>query len=232
MGSYSPVQVDEEELVELIHRPVLRELASRGSPFIGTLYAGVMLTSDGPKVYEFNCRFGDPETQSILPRLDTDLLGALVAASRRDLSGTELATTEDAAVTVVLASGDYPAGGDRGSPIDGISDAESTGALVFHAGTALHGDVLVTNGGRILGVTALGATVAAARERAYAACKRISFPGMQYRMDIAGVAHVETASGDRRRLGIGPGTDASRAGRARGTRHSARVRGLLCAPAA
>jgi phosphoribosylamine--glycine ligase len=190
MGSYSPVHVDAEELVDLIHRPVLAELAKRGAPFIGTLYAGVMLTSEGPKVYEFNCRFGDPETQSILPRLEGDFLGALAAAARGDLSGTDLATSDDAAVTVVLAGGDYPARGDSGSPIEGIEDAEAAGALVLHAGTALHGDRLVTNGGRILNVVALGETVAAAREHAYAACELISFPGMRYRKDIAAVAHV------------------------------------------
>jgi phosphoribosylamine---glycine ligase len=185
MGSYSPVAVDAEEILELVHRPVLAELAARGAPFVGVLYAGLMLTDDGPKVLEFNCRFGDPETQSILPRLEGDLLGTLAAAARGDLRRTELAVTNDAAVTVVLAAGNYPAGGDNGSPIEGIEDAEATGALVFHAGTALHGDRLVTNGGRILNVTATGESVLEARERAYAACELISFPGMRYRHDIA-----------------------------------------------
>jgi phosphoribosylamine---glycine ligase len=194
MGSYSPVAgvgaADVEELVDTIHRPVLDELAERGMPFVGVLFAGVMLTADGPRVLEFNCRFGDPETQSLVPRLDGDLLELLVAAARGDLSSVTVATADAAAVTVVLAAGGYPAAGDVGTPIEGIEDAEAAGALVFHAGTALQGDRLVTNGGRILNVTATGETVAAARDRAYEACELISFPGMRYRRDIAAVAHV------------------------------------------
>jgi phosphoribosylamine--glycine ligase len=194
MGSYSPVagfgSAEIEELLDVIHRPVIAELAARGAPFVGVLFAGVMLTDDGPRVLEFNCRFGDPETQSLLPRLDGDLLGALAAAASGHLSDTELAVAEKAAVTVVLAAGDYPAGGDVGSPIEGIERAEAAGALVFHAGTALKGDRLVTNGGRILNVTTTGDTAAEARERAYAACEQISFPGMRYRKDIAAVTHV------------------------------------------
>ena len=143
-----------------------------------------MLTEDGPKVLEFNCRFGDPETQSIMPRLEGDLLGALAAAAGGELTGVELAAADTAAVTVVLAAGGYPARR-RGSPIDGIEAAEAEGALVFHAGTALHGERLVTNGGRILGVTGIGETVTEARERAYGACERISFAGARYRRDIA-----------------------------------------------
>src|ERR671934_1155352 len=185
MGSYSPVGVDEDELLDVLHRPVLTELARRATPFVGVLYAGVMLTSDGPKVYEFNCRFGDPETQAILPRIEGDLLGALAAAARGDLTGIALSASGEAVVTVVLAGGEYPARGDSGSPIDGVDEAEATGALVFHAGTALRGDRLVTNGGRVLNVTALGTTVAEARERAYAAIERISFSGMRFRTDIA-----------------------------------------------
>jgi len=194
MGSYSPVAglgADEvEELVEAIHQPVLDELSARGTPFVGLLFAGVMLTADGPRVLEFNCRFGDPETQSLVPRLEGDLLEALVAAARGDLSSVSVAVADAAAVTVVVAAGSYPAGGDVGTPIDGITDAEAAGALVFHAGTALNGDQLVTNGGRILNVTGVGASVAAARERAYEACELISFPGMRYRRDIAAIAHV------------------------------------------
>jgi phosphoribosylamine---glycine ligase len=194
MGSYSPVAglgpEDVEELVDTIHRPVLAELAERGMPFVGVLFAGVMLTADGPRVLEFNCRFGDPESQSLVPRLDGDLLELLVGAARGDLSQPAVTTADTAAVTVVLAAGSYPAAGDVGSPIEGIEDAEAAGALVFHAGTALQGDRLVTNGGRILNVTATGETVAAARDRAYEACELISFPGMRYRRDIAAVAHV------------------------------------------
>jgi phosphoribosylamine--glycine ligase len=195
MGSYSPVAgfgaAEVEELLEAVHRPVLEELAGRGAPFVGVLFAGVMLTDDGPRVLEFNCRFGDPETQSLLPRVDGDLLGALAGAAAGDLSSVDLEISDGAAVTVVLAAGEYPVANDVGSPIAGIEDAEQGGALVFHAGTALKGDQLVTNGGRILGVTATGPTVAEARERAYAACSRISFPAMRYRKDIASIAaHV------------------------------------------
>src|SRR5262245_19637850 len=194
MGSYSPVPGygtgETEELLDLIHRPVLDELATRGAPFVGVLFAGLMVTDEGPHVLEFNCRFGDPETQSLLARLDGDLLGPLAAAATGDLSRADLAVSEGASVTVVLAAGDYPAAGDVGSPIEGIDAAEETGALVFHAGTALSGDHLVTNGGRILNVTATGDGVAEARDRAYAACELISFEGMRYRRDIAAVAHV------------------------------------------
>jgi phosphoribosylamine--glycine ligase len=194
MGSYSPVAgfgpAEVEEVLETVHRPVLEELAVRGAPFVGVLFAGLMLTDDGPRVLEFNCRFGDPETQSLLPRVDGDLLGALARAAAGDLSSVDLEVSEAAAVTVVIAAGKYPAANDVGSPIDGIEGAEQAGALVFHAGTALKGDRLVTNGGRILGVTATGRTVADARERAYASCEHISFAGMRYRRDIATMAHV------------------------------------------
>jgi phosphoribosylamine---glycine ligase len=194
MGSYSPVSgfgpAEIEEMLDTVHRPVVEELAGRGTPFVGLLFAGIMLTDDGPRVLEFNCRFGDPETQSLLPRLEGDFLGALAHAAAGDLSGVDLEVSDAAAVTVVLAAGGYPARNDVGSPITGILDAEETGALVFHAGTALNGDRLVTNGGRILDVTATGASVTEARERAYTACERISFQGMRYRTDIAAMTHV------------------------------------------
>jgi phosphoribosylamine--glycine ligase len=194
MGSYSPVAGlgagEAEELVERIHQPVLDELAARGAPFVGVLFAGVMLTEDGPRVLEFNCRFGDPETQSLLPRLDGDVLELLLAAARGDLSSLSIDVDDGAAVTVVIAAGDYPAGTDVGTPIEGIDAAEATGALVFHAGTARSGDRILTNGGRILNVTGLGPNVAAARDRAYEACDLITFPDMRYRRDIAAVAHV------------------------------------------
>jgi phosphoribosylamine---glycine ligase len=194
MGSYSPVagfgSAEVEEVLDTVHRPVLEELATRGVPFVGILFAGLMLTDDGPRVLEFNCRFGDPETQSLLPRVNGDLLGALARAAAGDLSGVDLEVSDDAAVTVVLTAGDYPAGNDVGSPIDGIEDAEQAGAHVFHAGTALNGERLVTNGGRILSVTSTGITVSVARERAYAACEHISFAGMRYRNDIAAMAHA------------------------------------------
>ena len=193
MGSYSPVpwlgESDVDELVDAIHRPVLAELAQRGTPFTGLLYAGLMLTDDGPRVLEFNCRFGDPETQSILPRLEGDLLDALAGAAGGALDR-ELAVRAAAAVTVVLAAGDYPERSDGGTPIEGIEDAESAGGIVFHAGTARHEGRLVTNGGRILNVTALGDDLPAARAAAYEAASRISFAGMRFRRDI-GLAAAE-----------------------------------------
>jgi phosphoribosylamine--glycine ligase len=189
MGAYSPVAElggdDLEELVATVHRPVLAELDRRGSPFVGLLYAGLMLTDDGVKVLEFNCRFGDPETQSILPRLRGDLLEALAAAAAGDLGAAELATADEAAVTVVLAGRDYPDRSDSGTVIEGVAAAEAGGAIVFHAGTAVRDGSLVTNGGRVLDVTALGETVDDARRRAYEACEAISFDGMRFRRDIA-----------------------------------------------
>jgi phosphoribosylamine--glycine ligase len=191
MGSYSPApDVDVGDVVDAIHRPVLAELARRDRPFVGALFAGLMLTDDGPRVLEFNCRFGDPETQSLLPRLEGNFLDALAAAAAGDVRGVELRAADDTAVTLVLAAGGYPASGDSGSPIRGVAEAEAAGALVFHSGTALHGDRLVTNGGRILDVTALGPTIAAARERAYEAAAQIAFPGVRYRTDIAKEAAI------------------------------------------
>jgi phosphoribosylamine--glycine ligase len=189
MGAYSPVVgVEEsgaEELVGTIHVPVLRELAGRGTPFVGVLFAGMMLTDAGPKVLEFNCRLGDPEAQVLLPRLVGDLLGAMAGAAAGDVAHAALTVSDEAAVTVVIAAAGYPARGDSGTPIEGIDDAEAEGALVFHAGTAMHKGRVVTNGGRVLGVTGLGPSVEEARERAYKACGRISFEGMRFRRDIA-----------------------------------------------
>jgi phosphoribosylamine---glycine ligase len=189
MGAYSPVpEIGAQEvkrLLETVHRPALAELARRGSPFVGLLYAGLMLTDAGPKVLEFNCRFGDPETQAILPRLSGDLLEALLAAATGDLRSSSLDADDAACVTVALAGREYPARSDSGTPIAGVEEAEATGALVFHAGTAVHGGELVTNGGRVLNVTALGPSLDEARQRAYAACELISFEGMRFRRDIA-----------------------------------------------
>ena len=189
MGSYSPVPdltaEEAEQLVESVHRPVLRELAARGVPFQGLLYAGLMLTDGGPRVLEFNCRFGDPETQAILPRLEGDLLESLAAAAAGTLAGVELAAGPEAAVTVVLAAGGYPDKPETGVALEGIPDAEAEGALVFHAGTALRGGSLVSSGGRVLNVTGIGASVAEARERAYRAVDRIELAGVQYRHDVA-----------------------------------------------
>jgi phosphoribosylamine---glycine ligase len=192
MGAYAPVPgitaAEIAALVEQVHRPVLGELARRGAPFIGLLYAGLMLTDDGPSVLEFNCRFGDPETQALLPLLESDLLALLAAASAGDLARASPTFSSSAATTVVLAAGAYPQEGDRGSEITGVENAEAGGALVFHAGTARHGDRLVTNGGRILAVTGLGQTVAGARTAAYDAASRIQFEGMRYRSDVAEAA--------------------------------------------
>jgi phosphoribosylamine--glycine ligase len=188
MGAYAPVDgVELAEIVAAVHEPVVRELADRGTPFAGLLYAGLMLTDDGPKVLEFNCRFGDPETQAVLPCLDADLLPLLAGAASGRLDGAQAPGLKGAAVTVVLAAGEYPESADAGSPIEGIEEAESAGALVFHAGTARADGALVTAGGRILNVTGVGETVADARERAYAAVERISFAGARYRRDVAGV---------------------------------------------
>lgn len=192
MGAWAPVldQHVAEALVADVHAPVLAELSRRGAPFVGLLYAGLMLTPDGPRVLEFNCRFGDPETQALLPLVESDLLELLAAAARGDLADATAALSGASAATVVVAAGGYPAEGDRGSEIRGVDAAEASGALVFHAGTALHGERLVTNGGRIFAVSGVGPTVDDARELAYRGVDSIVFDGMRYRSDIAASAAV------------------------------------------
>ena len=189
MGSFAPVAaLDGELLDEVVDgtvRPILAELAGRGTPFVGTLFAGLMLTDEGARVLEYNCRFGDPETQSVMPLVDGDFLAVLAGAAQGSLAGAAVGRVEGAAVTVVLAAGDYPSSGDRGTPIEGVRDAEASGALVFHAGTALDGGRLVTSGGRLLGVTAKGKTLADARAHAYDAADLIRIPGARRREDIA-----------------------------------------------
>jgi phosphoribosylamine---glycine ligase len=189
MGSYSPVPMlsedDVEELAGLVHRPVIAELARRGTPFVGLLYAGLMLTDAGPRVLEFNCRFGDPETQALLPRLEGDLLEALAAAAHGDLSGVALEAGPTAAVAVVLAAGGYPDDPESGIAIGGVEVAGATGALIFHAGTALRHGELVSAGGRVLNVVGTGGSVSEAREQAYAAVEQIDLPRVQFRTDIA-----------------------------------------------
>ena len=188
MGAYSPVPwlEDAEALVASIHQPVVDELARRGAPFVGCLFAGLMITDDGPKVLEFNARFGDPETQVLMPRVEFDLLELLSAAAHGDLDGAAATLDGRSAVTVVLTGPDYPARSDySGAPISGVEVAEAAGALVFHGGTAMRDGTLVTNGGRILSVSAVGSTVAEARAHAYAAAGMIDFDGLRHRTDIA-----------------------------------------------
>ena len=187
MGSYSPVPgVDAdrvEEIARTVHQPIVDELRRRGTPFHGVLYAGLMLTSAGTKVLEFNCRFGDPETQAVLPRLRSDLLDLLEAATQPSgLAGVEPEWSPEWAVTVVLASRGYPASSSKGDPIRGL---EGLDAEVLQAATTERDGQLVTAGGRVLNVTALGATPGEARDRAYAAAERIEFDGKQMRTDIA-----------------------------------------------
>ncbi len=189
MGSYSPVPgVTDGQIAEisaLVHQPVVDELARRGTPFHGVLYAGIMLTSDGPKVLEYNVRFGDPETQAVLPRLRSDLVDLAAAAARPGgLAGHELEWDPRTAVTLVLASAGYPDAPRSGDDISGL-DAVADDIEVTHAGTALEGGRLVTAGGRVLNLTALGTTPAAARAAAYAAAERVAFAGRQLRSDIA-----------------------------------------------
>jgi phosphoribosylamine--glycine ligase len=189
MGSYSPVPgVDPARAIELsaaVHQPIVDELARRGMPFHGVLYAGIMLTADGPKVLEYNVRFGDPETQAVLPRLRSDLLELTAAAARPGgLNGVELDWDPRTAVTLVLASAGYPDAPRAGDVISGL-DAVATDVEVTHAGTALAGDRLVTAGGRVLNLTALGDAPAAARAAAYAAADLVAFEGRQLRRDIA-----------------------------------------------
>jgi phosphoribosylamine--glycine ligase len=190
MGAYSPVpgigEAQAAELCAQIHQPVLDELRRRGARFHGCLYAGLMITAEGPRVLEFNVRFGDPETQAILPRLQSDLLELLDAATRPGgLAGAEPRFSPRTAVTVVLAAGGYPERAQTGVPISGL-EAVPEGVLVTHAGTALGpAGELVTAGGRVLCVTALGDDAACARADAYAAAEMIRFEGRQLRRDIA-----------------------------------------------
>jgi phosphoribosylamine--glycine ligase len=189
MGSYSPVPEVSDALVEeiraTVHQPVVDELARRGTPFHGVLYAGLMLTGAGPRVLEFNVRFGDPETQAVLPRLRSDLLDLMQRATRPGgLAGAALEWDPRSAVTVVLASGGYPASSSSGDVIHGL-DIVPDEVEVTHAGTqAVDGDI-VTAGGRVLNVTALGETTQDARTHAYAAADVIRFDGRQLRRDIA-----------------------------------------------
>jgi phosphoribosylamine--glycine ligase len=199
MGSYSPVPgIDREHaraLALAAHQPIVDELRRRGTPYHGVLYAGLMMTPAGPKVLEYNCRFGDPETQAILPRLRSDLLDLLERSTRPGgLEGVEIEWSSQWAVTVVLASRGYPDSSSKGEVISGLRSIDSIHTELLHAGTAEQDGELVTAGGRVLNVTGMGETPSAARNSAYAAADRIAFDGKQLRRDIAARA-VERGEG-------------------------------------
>jgi len=190
MGSYSPVPgVDAARVAELahdVHQPIVDELRRRGTPFHGVLYAGLMMTAAGPKVLEYNARFGDPETQAVLPRLRSDVIDLLEGSTRTGgLEGVTPEWSDGWAVTLVLASRGYPASSSKGDEITGLDEAAAAGAEVLHAGTAERDGMIVTDGGRVLNVTGTGSTPAEARKVAYDAAERIAFDGRQLRTDIA-----------------------------------------------
>ena len=189
MGTYAPAPVMTPEMteraVEEILKPTIAAMAKEGRIYRGCLYLGLMVTADGPKVVEFNARFGDPETQVVLPLLDSDLVAIMCACADGTLADVPIRWKDDAAVCVVLASGGYPGHYEKGQEIHGLADAEAMGALVFHAGTAMKAGKLVTNGGRVLGVVGRGADISSAVDAAYAAATKISFKDAYYRKDIA-----------------------------------------------
>jgi len=189
MGAVSPAPVLSAGLLERVERemilPTLAGLEADGIDYRGVLYFGIMITQDGPRLLEYNVRFGDPETQVVLPRLGYDVAGLLLEAARGELGpDPRSAPAHEAAACVVAATADYPARGAKGLPISGLQDAEREGALVFHAGTAREGDRIVTAGGRILNLVGLGRTPTEALGRAYAGIAAVSFPGMRFRKDI------------------------------------------------
>ena len=189
MGAYAPAPVMTQELLsevqQTILQPMIDGLRNEGILYQGCLYAGLMMTATGPKVIEFNARFGDPETQVVLPLLDGDLLPVLEACIDGALAETEVRWQNGATVCVVLAAGGYPGEYRKGDAIAGLAAAEAKDAMVFHAGTAMAGDAVVTHGGRVLGVTAMADDIAAAVAKVYPAVEQIKFAGMQYRKDIA-----------------------------------------------
>ncbi|MGC8723229.1 MAG: phosphoribosylamine--glycine ligase [Acidobacteriota bacterium] len=196
MGAYCPAgnmsALQIEEAIETIVRPSLKGMAEEGHPYRGVLYAGLMLTSDGPSLLEFNCRFGDPETQVVVPLLQGDLAEICLACARGSFDPSTVRWKSGAVVTVVLASGGYPGPYPTGVPIRGVEEAAAReGVIVFHAGTRREEGLLRTAGGRVLDVTAVGESLAQARERAYAAIGHIHFEGMHYRRDIAAGAPSE-----------------------------------------
>jgi len=190
MGAYAPASVlapgELDKVMSMIVRPTIAGLAAEGRPYRGVLYVGLMMTAAGPKVIEYNCRFGDPEAQAVLPLLITDLASLCLACSEGDLGSHQLTWLPGSAVCVVIASGGYPGNYTKGLPIEGLDTAAaSPGAIVLHAGTALRDGGVVTNGGRVLNIVGVGDDVATSRRLAYQAVERIGFPGMHYRKDIA-----------------------------------------------
>lgn len=189
MGAYAPAPVMTPQLLtevqQTILQPMIDGLRNDGILYQGCLYAGLMITASGPKVIEFNARFGDPETQVVLPLLDGDLLPVLEACVDGTLAETEVRWQKGATVCVVLAAGGYPGEYRKGDAISGLAAAEAKGAMVFHAGTTMAGDAVATSGGRVLGVTAVAEDIAAAVAKVYPAVEQIKFAGMQYRKDIA-----------------------------------------------
>jgi len=192
MGTYAPVPhvpaALVEQIVETIVKPMARGMAQEGIPFKGVLYTGLMLTAEGPKVVEFNARFGDPETQVILPLLETDLIDIVLATINGELDALDVMWKEESAVCVVLAAAGYPGAYGKGDAIRGADQLPDEQVLLFHAGTAQSEQGLVTNGGRVLGLTGLGKTLQEARDRAYGALQHVSFKGAHYRTDIAAKA--------------------------------------------
>lgn len=198
MGAYAPAPVMTKEMCEEVNvrilRPIVAAMKKEGYPFKGCLYAGLMITSEGPKVVEFNCRFGDPETEAVLPLFDGDLARVMLDCVHGTLSDEAVVWKKACAVDVVLASEGYPASHSSGEVISGIEDAKKAGCLVFHAGTVKKNGQYVVNGGRVLNVVALADTLTEAKAKAYEGVSRISWRGMQYRHDIAdkGLLHLET----------------------------------------
>lgn len=192
MGTYTPLpHIDQaiiDESIENIIIPTAKAMVSEGRPFRGVLFAGLMITKDGPKTIEFNARMGDPETQVVLPRLQTDLVDIVLASLNGRLDQLDIQWSDEAAVCVVVASEGYPASYPKGRVITGLAEAEAQGALVFHAGTAEKDGQFVTNGGRVLGIVGRGRDIAEARARAYEAVSVINFEGKQNRTDIAAKA--------------------------------------------
>ncbi len=189
MGTYAPAPVMTEKLLQetydKILLPTIQAMEQEGRLYKGCLYAGLMITSEGPKVVEFNARFGDPETQVVLPLLESDLVDIMTACAEGTLAEQQLDWSKDAAVCVVMAAGGYPKTYYKGDEITGLEAAKAAGSLVFHAGTALKEGKIVTNGGRVLGVTAKAENVRAAVAKAYAGVEKISFKDAFYRKDIA-----------------------------------------------